>query len=299
MNLKSILATIVVTLSAAFPASAACSAVNGIVEAFNNGNETAARSIAGSSEVDSCTADEKTLIGRVASLTAFNRITTDVQANGNLAGQERTLDELQREYGGPWQVFDALGDIARERRDYGAAARYYQLALEDSANETLTPQWMAPDEAYIRRMDRLANEMRLAAPGPVKLAMRGGCKVSFRGIKITKKSTPVRYVFGTAEFTPEGAQAAKDLADCLKAVRPAAITLVGHTDPIGTNKENLSLSVARAETLAAYLAAHGFSGAIAIEGRGEEEPFQPDDPSAYDEEMLNQLNRRVEVDVHK
>ncbi len=68
--------------------------------------------------------------------------------------------------------------------------------------------------------------------------MRGGCKVSFRGVTIKKKSTPVRYVFGTADFTPEGEEAAKDLAGSLKTVKPATIKLVGHTDPVGSADAN-------------------------------------------------------------
>jgi hypothetical protein len=32
-------------------------------------------------------------------------------------------------------------------------------------------------------------------------------------------------------------------------------------------------------------------------GKGEDEPFKADDASAYDEETLNQMHRRVEVDV--
>ena len=284
-------------LCAPAQSEAACQAVTGIVEAFNAADEAKARQIAAGPDRETCTADEKTLVGRIASLTSFNRITTDVGGGKSLETFEPQLDELQKEFGGPWQVFDALGDIARERRNFEVAARYYQLALEDSANETLTPQWMAPDEDYIRRLDRLANEMRLAAPKPVQLAMRGGCKISFRGVKIRKKSTPVRYVFGTADFTPEGLEAASDLAECLKAVKPHAITLIGHTDPVGSNAANLHLSEARAETLAGYLAENGYSGEIRTIGRGEEEPFQPDDASAYDEETLNQMHRRVEVDL--
>ena len=57
------------------------------------------------------------------------------------------------------------------------------------------------------------------------------------------------------------------------------------------------LSLARAETLKAYLADVGYAGAITTEGRGEDQPFKPDDATTYDTEMLNQLNRRVEVDV--
>ncbi|MDQ0320138.1 outer membrane protein OmpA-like peptidoglycan-associated protein [Pararhizobium capsulatum DSM 1112] len=158
---------------------------------------------------------------------------------------------------------------------------------------------MAPDADYIARLDRMATEMRLAAPRPVKLAMRGACKVSYRGVSLKKKATPVRYVFGTAEFTPEGIESAKDLSQCLKSVKPAAITLIGHADPIGTAAANRTLSVARAKALANYLVAEGYQGAWQVVGKGEDDPFKPDDASAYDEETLNQLNRRVEVDLEQ
>ena len=296
MLMRSLAATLFVMAGAA-PAAAACDAFNGVVEAFNAGDEQKARAMAENAGTANCSANERTLTGRVAALAAFNRIATAVGNGGKLSDHQQELETLQREYGGPWQVYDALADLARERKDYEQAARLYQLALEDGSNETLTPEWMAPDEQYILRLDKLAGEMRLAAPRPVKLAMRGGCKVSFRGVTIKKKSTPVRYVFGTADFTPEGIEAAKDLAECLKAVKPAAITLIGHTAPVGSAEANYKLSLARADTLKTYLYDAGYAGTITTEGKGEDQPFKPDDASAYDTETLNQLHRRVEVDV--
>lgn len=296
MLMRSLAATLFV-LAGAAPAAAACEAFTGVIEAFNAGDEQKARAVAETAGTANCSANERTLVGRVAALAAFNRISTAVGNGGRLADHQQELEGLQKQYGGPWQVFDALGDLARERKDYEQAARLYQLALEDGSNETLTPDWMAPDEQYILRLDRLASEMRLAAPRPVQLSMRGGCKVSFRGVTIKKKSTPVRYVFGTADFTPEGEEAAKDLAGCLKAVKPATIKLIGHTDPVGSAEANYKLSLARAETLKAYLYQAGFAGTITTEGKGEDEPFKPDDATAYDTETLHQLDRRVEVDV--
>ncbi|MCJ8051868.1 OmpA family protein [Shinella curvata] len=294
--MRSLAATLFVMAGVA-PAAAACDAFTGVIEAFNAGDEQKAQSIAETAGTANCSANERTLVGRVAALSSFNRIATDVGNGGKLVDHRADLEMLQKKYGGPWQVFDALGDLARERKDYEEAAKLYQIALEDGSNTTLTPDWMAPDEQYILRLDRLAGEMRLAAPRPVKLAMRGGCKVSFRGVAIKKKSTPVRYVFGTADFTPEGVEAAKDLAECLKAVKPSAIKLIGHTDPVGGADANYALSLARADTLKAYLHDTGYAGTITTIGKGEDEPFKPDDASAYDTETLNQLNRRVEVDV--
>lgn len=280
----------------ALPAMA-CDGLRKASEALNSGDEVAARAAAGPESTKGCSPTEIALTRRVAALATFNRVAAAVGKGAKLESFETELAAASRDAGGPWQLLDALGDINRERRDYEAAATYYQQALEDAANEELTPDWMAPDKDYILRLDRVASEMRLAAAKPVKLAMRGACKFSYRGVSIKKKATPVRYVFGTAEFTPEGLQSAKDLFECLKSAKPPAITLIGHTDPVGSVEANKALSVARAEALAKYLVDAGYEGTWTVIGKGEEEPFKPDDPSAYDEMMLHQLDRRVEVDV--
>ncbi|MEI3853747.1 MULTISPECIES: OmpA family protein [Ensifer] len=294
--IRSLILASAMVLPVAAPAMA-CDGLRQASEALNRGDEAAARAAAAPERVAGCSPTEIALTRRVVALATFNRVAAAVGQGAKLESFEGDLTTASRDAGGPWQILDALGDISRERRDYEAAATYYQQALEDTANEELTPDWMAPDKDYILRLDRLASEMRLAATKPVRLAARGACKFSYRGISIKKKATPVRYVFGTAEFTPEGLQSAKDLFECLKSAKPPTITLIGHTDPVGTTEANKALSIARAEALAHYLVDAGYPGTWTAVGKGEEEPFKPDDPSAYDEAMLHQLDRRVEVDV--
>ncbi|CAN7282397.1 MULTISPECIES: OmpA family protein [Ensifer] len=296
--MKGLIVASAMLLPLAYPARA-CDALVKTSEALNRGDEVGARAAAAPERTNACSSTEAALTRRVAALATFNRIANAVGAGARLDTFEGELEAVLSDVGGPWQILDALGDIDRERKNYERAATYYQQALEDAANEELTPEWMAPDKAYILRLDRLASEMRLAAIKPVKLAMRGACKFSYRGVSIRKKATPVRYVFGTAEFTPEGLQSAKDLFECLKSAKADAITLIGHTDPIGSAEANLKLSLARAEALANYLVGAGYKGTWTTIGKGEEEPFKPDDPGAYDEAMLHQLDRRVEVDVEK
>ncbi len=296
--MKRLIVASAVLLPLANPASA-CDALVEASEALNRGDEAGARSAAALERTKACSDTEAALTRRVAALATFNRIANAVGGGASLETFQGELEAARDDVGGPWQILDALGDIDRARKKYESAATYYQQALEDAANEQLTPEWMAPDNAYILRLDRLASEMRLAAARPVKLAMRGACKFSYRGVSIRKKATPVRYVFGTTEFTPEGLQSAKDLFECLKSAKPVSITLIGHTDPVGGTEANKTLSLARAEALAHYLVDAGYKGTWTTVGKGEEEPFKPDDPSAYDEAMLHQLDRRVEVDVEK
>ena len=296
MKMKIAMAGLLLSVCYPAPTTAACDALAKIADAANAGNEVAARRIA-SGEVLGCSVEDRAMIARIAALAAFNRIVAEVGRGANLADFEQELETIRTAGSAPWQVFDALGDINRDRRDYETAARYYQLALEDAANEVLTPDWMAPDATYIARLHHLATEMRLASPRPVKLALRGGCKISYRGVALKKKSTPVRYVFGTADFTTEGLEAAKDLSECLKSVKPTAVTLTGHTDPVGTAQDNRTLSLERAEALARYLVEQGYAGRWTTVGKGEDEPFKADDAGAYDTETLNQMHRRVDVDV--
>lgn len=297
-HVKRLILASVVLLPLGYPASA-CDALVKASHALNAGDEAGARAAAASEGAKGCSNTEAALTRRVAALATFNRIANAVGGGARLDTFENELQSVRKDVGGPWQILDALGDIDRQRKNYESAATFYQQALEDAANEELTPEWMAPDRTYILRLDRLASEMRLAAARPVKLAMRGACKFSYRGVAIRKKATPVRYVFGTAEFTPEGLQSAKDLFECLKSAKPTSITLIGHTDPVGGPEANKTLSLARAEALARYLVDAGYKGTWTTIGKGEEEPFKPDDPSAYDEAMLHQLDRRVEVDVEK
>ncbi len=258
-----------------------------------------AEAAAAAAKTEGCSTAEQTIALRVAGIAAFNEIATAVAGGAPLEGFEARLQAIQTDFASPWQVRDALGDIYRGQKKYAEAADAYQSALEIGADESVTPDWMAPDPDYIQRLDKLASEMRLLSDRPVKLASRGPCKVNFRGVSLKKKSTPVRYVFGKAEFTPEGEAAAKDLSECLRSMDASAIVLIGHTDPIGADEANKALSVARAEALGKYLAGAGYAGSWTVVGKGESEPFTPDDASAYTTDQLNQLNRRVEVDVQK
>ena len=128
--------TSLLALFAAGPASAACDVLRQVAEATNAGNEDLAKQIAGGQAPD-CTVDDKAMISRVAALASFNRIVGAVGQGANLADFEPELETIRTSNAAPWQVLDALGDINRDRRNYEAAARYYQLALEDASNEVL------------------------------------------------------------------------------------------------------------------------------------------------------------------
>jgi len=79
-----------------------------------------------------------------------------------------------------------------------------------------------------------------------------------------------------------------------------SIALVGHTDRLGTEAYNAALSIARADTVKAYLEARGVTAAITAAGRGEAAPVKDCPGGDVATRALTeclQPNRRVEVTI--
>jgi outer membrane protein OmpA-like peptidoglycan-associated protein len=77
------------------------------------------------------------------------------------------------------------------------------------------------------------------------------------------------------------------------------ITIVGHTDAIGSDAYNDRLSEARARTVRDWLAGHAFVPAdTGISGMGKRQPVAANTkPDGTDDPEGRQKNRRVEVDI--
>ena len=85
--------------------------------------------------------------------------------------------------------------------------------------------------------------------------------------------TDTLFAFDKAVLTPEGKDKLKTYADQLKALNLEAVVAVGHTDRIGTEKYNKTLSEKRAASVKTYLAELGVpADRIFTEGRGESQP---------------------------
>ncbi len=279
------------------PVNAACNSADTALKALKESDLKAGEAaIAASLSNRDCSAEEQQQTFRYVSLIKFNQISASIQGGASLEQFEDTLGDWEKA-GASWQIFDALGDIARKKKDFAKAADYYLIALEEASDATHTPDWMAPDEAYIRHLDKSATEMRLASNAPPRLSIRSGCKISYRSVTIRKKTTPIRFKFGKDEFADHSEAAAMDLFKCLQSVGAKGVTLVGHTDPVGSDDVNQELSERRAERLASFLVDQGFKGEIATLGKGESEPFKVDDPTAYDTETLHQMHRRVDANI--
>jgi OmpA-OmpF porin, OOP family len=110
-------------------------------------------------------------------------------------------------------------------------------------------------------------------------------------LAIVSVASDVLFPFDSAELTQRAEATVRDLAaDLVDAA--GTVTVVGHTDSVGTAAYNQDLSERRAAAVAAVLEEELDGVEVVTEGRGSREPLvreSDDDPSAA------ARNRRVEI----
>lgn len=106
---------------------------------------------------------------------------------------------------------------------------------------------------------------------------------------------------GLADLLPEGRARLDSMMDKLGQVyeRIDSITLTGHTDRLGADAYNQTLSERRAATVRAYLVSKGATAHIATLGKGESEQIASCNAVAPRAALIAclQPNRRVEVEI--
>ncbi len=105
---------------------------------------------------------------------------------------------------------------------------------------------------------------------------------------VVSLDSDILFAFGSAELSPS---AVSRIADLVADLPPGiAVSVIGHTDDVGTDADNLALSRQRAETVAGAVAAARPDLVLDVEGRGESDPVQSNrDPEGREQ------NRRVEL----
>lgn len=106
-------------------------------------------------------------------------------------------------------------------------------------------------------------------------------------------SFTVNFVSGSAqELTPESKLVFEQIRAAL-INRPAPeLTVIGHTDRVGSLEANDALSLKRAEAVGTLLQTSGMQAQMEFAGRGEREPLVP-----TADEMAEPANRRVEINL--
>ena len=136
-----------------------------------------------------------------------------------------------------------------------------------------------------RQMDRQAEELEATIPGARVQRVGEGIAVTFE--------SGVLFPFNSTSVEPAGRTNLQNLATSLRNYPETEVLIVGHTDDVGSDSYNQTLSVGRAEAAANVLASFGVPrDRIQTAGRGESEPIASNaDPSGQAQ------NRRVEVAI--
>ncbi|WP_157955826.1 MULTISPECIES: OmpA family protein [Devosia] len=227
---------------------------------------------------------------------------------GSGARELRLELETAQQFGAPWQVLVGIADLSmaialesKEPHEFQRAARSYQDAINVIGEAPVCqaygqPPYPGPEETRSIH-NRMTEALMLAPQLEVVRTRAGTCGGIFlssvRGFTPTFRPLPINFEFGSAQFTDTGEQAARVLLECVLADNYNRLSLSGHTDPIGSDAYNLALSERRLEAVAKVLREGGYEGELELLPRGEAEPFEPDDPTAYSEDELHQMDRRV------
>ena len=104
----------------------------------------------------------------------------------------------------------------------------------------------------------------------------------------------VSFEFGSAKLTPAGEDLLDAAAEELLADADTRVDVVGHTDSVGSDDDNLELSQGRAQAARDHLVSRGVDASrLSVRGRGES------DPAASNATAQGRAqNRRVELLVH-
>ncbi|MCU0932253.1 MAG: TolC family outer membrane protein [Serpentinimonas sp.] len=109
----------------------------------------------------------------------------------------------------------------------------------------------------------------------------------------TTLSADTLFDFDRSVLKPEGRASLDALISRIRGMNVEVVVAVGHTDGLGSDAYNNRLSLARAESVKAYMVNQGIAAnQIRTEGRGETQPV-----ATNDTEEGRAMNRRVEIQV--
>jgi outer membrane protein OmpA-like peptidoglycan-associated protein len=119
-----------------------------------------------------------------------------------------------------------------------------------------------------------------------------GVDVVRQGDNITlNMPSNVTFDFDSSSLKPQFAPVLDDVARTLSQYNQTVVEVAGHTDSVGTDQYNQSLSERRANSVAAYLGSHGvLQQRMITVGAGESRPI-----ASNDSESGRAQNRRVEI----
>lgn len=157
-----------------------------------------------------------------------------------------------------------------------AGAAVAPSAVEDRVRDVVREERVRD---VVRRVASISGDIRTSeAPGTVQVDL----------------SADVLFAFDSAALSPDASARISEVASRVGAEASGPVAVVGHTDSLGDDAYNQSLSEQRAAAVTAALQAAAPSTYQAA-GRGESEPVAPNEVDGQDNPAGRQLNRRVTI----
>ncbi len=136
------------------------------------------------------------------------------------------------------------------------------------------------------QMDQQAKELQQNIPGARVERVGEGIQVTF--------ASGLLFDFDSDRVKSDAASNLRTLAQSLSKYPDSDLLIIGHTDSVGTDSYNMTLSERRSASAASFLTSEGVDrNRIHTQGLGETEPV-----TSNDTEAGRQTNRRVEVAIY-
>ncbi|MFW5955402.1 MAG: OmpA family protein [Rhodothermales bacterium] len=136
-----------------------------------------------------------------------------------------------------------------------------------------------------QQMDRQAQELEEELEGARVERVGEGIAIAF--------DSAILFAFDSAELSSTARENLQNLAESLRRYPNTKVTVIGHTDSVGSAEYNMRLSERRAQSAVDYLAVQDISrDRLNPVGRGLREPIESNETA-----WGRQQNRRVEVTI--
>jgi outer membrane protein OmpA-like peptidoglycan-associated protein len=136
-------------------------------------------------------------------------------------------------------------------------------------------------------MDRQERELREKTAGTGVEVIREGDEIALR------MPSGITFAFNRFDIQPQFQTTLNEVAETLRNYPSTYIDIYGHTDNVGSDAYNMTLSQNRAQSVSSYLVARGVQSArVATQGFGESQPIADNSTEAG-----RAANRRVEIRI--
>jgi OmpA-OmpF porin, OOP family len=230
---------------------------------------------------------------RIERLETARVIVPQVEASPRAGVAATNISEARKSLDTANRLADSGGDLAAIEHEASIATLNAQIAnekiLSAQAREEIEKGTAERQAVLIQSREAEAKAAQAQAQSLEQELADLKAKKTDRGLVLTLGD--VLFDTGRATLKP-GAYATIDrLADALKGAPGRKVMIEGHTDSVGSDEMNQSLSESRAQSVQAALLERGVgSNQIATLGKGESTPVASNDNSAG-----RQQNRRVEM----